>query len=94
MRTNAEECAEIGRVLASKANANSAPVAILNPLKAVSEINGEDQAFHDPMADAALFDAIRGTATVEVIDLDETINSPAFARACAEKLLELIARAR
>lgn len=94
MRTNAEECAEIGRVLATKANANAAPVAILNPLKAVSEINGEGQAFHDPAADAALFDAIRTTATVEVIDWDETINSPTFARACAEKLLELIARAR
>jgi len=94
MRTNAEECAEIGRVLATKANANTAPVAILNPLKAVSEINGEGQAFYDPEADAALFEAIRANAQVEVIDLDETINSPAFARACAEKLLELIGRAR
>ena len=92
MRTNAGECAEIGKVIAAKANANSAPVAILNPLKAVSEINGEGQAFHDPEADMALFDAIRSNATVEVVDLDEPINSPTFAKTCAEKLLELIAR--
>jgi len=92
MRTNAEECTEIGKVIAAKANANSAPVAILNPLKAVSEINGEGQAFYDPEADKALFEAIRSKAKVEVVDLDEPINSPTFAKTCAEKLLELIAR--
>ena len=92
MRTNADECAEIGKVIAAKANANSAPVAILNPLKAVSEINGEGQAFHDPEADRALFDAIRSNAKVEVVDFEEPINSPVFARACAEKLLELVAK--
>ncbi len=93
MRTNAEECAEIGKAIATKANANTAPVAILNPLNAVSEINGEGQAFYDPAADVALYKAIRAKAKVEVIDLEESINSPAFARACAEKLLELISRA-
>ena len=90
MRTTASECAEIGRVLAEKANANDAPVVIINPLKAVSEINIEGGPFHDPDADKALFEAIRANATVEVIDMNETINSPVFARACAEKLLQLI----
>ena len=94
MRTNARECAEIGKVIAIKANANTAPVAILNPLKAVSEINGEGQAFYDQEADTALFKAIRTNAQVEVIDLEETINSFVFARACAEKLLELIQRGK
>ena len=94
MRTNARECAEIGKVIAIKANANTAPVAILNPLKAVSEINGEGQAFYDQEADTALFMAIRTNAQVEVIDLEETINSFVFARACAEKLLELIQRGK
>lgn len=94
MRTNTRECAEIGKVIAIKANANTAPVAILNPLKAVSEINGEGQAFYDQEADTALFKAIRTNAQVEVIDLEETINSFVFARACAEKLLELIQRGK
>jgi uncharacterized protein (UPF0261 family) len=94
MRTNAQECAEIGKIIAIKANANEAPVVIFNPLRAVSEINGEGQAFYDPAADKALFDAIRANATVEIIDLDETINSPVFAKACAEKLLELIERSK
>ncbi len=90
LRTNANECAEIGKVIAEKANANPAPVAILNPLKAISEINGEGKPFHDPDADDALFTAIHENANVEVIDLDLEINDPAFAKACAEKLLELI----
>ena len=90
MRTTADECAEIGRIIAEKANANSAPVCILNPLKAVSEIKGEGQAFYDSEADNALFDAIGAHAKVEIIDMEETINSPVFAKACADKLLSLL----
>ncbi len=91
MRTNAEENEKIGKVIAEKANANSAPVAILNPLKAVSVISAEGLAFHDPEADQALFSTIREYAKVPVIDLEEEVNSPAFAEACAHKLLELMA---
>jgi len=92
MRTTAEECAEIGRIIATKSNANDTRVAILNPLKAVSEINGDGQTFHDPTADKALFEAIHENAKVEVIDHDLEINDPEFAKACAQKLLELIKR--
>ncbi|MDE0768783.1 MAG: Tm-1-like ATP-binding domain-containing protein [Opitutaceae bacterium] len=90
MRTNAEECSKIGRIIAEKANANPAPVAILNPLKAISEINGIGKPFHDAAADKALFNAIRENATVETIDLDLEINDPEFAQNCAEKLLGLL----
>ena len=90
MRTNAEECAELGKIIAEKANANPAPTAILNPLKTVSVISAEGQPFHDPEADAALFSAIHEHATVEAIDYDEEINSEVFAKAAANKLLELI----
>lgn len=90
MRTNADECAQLGKIIAQKANANSAPTAILNPLKTVSVISAEGKPFYDPEADKALFDAIRENATVEVIDYDEEINSEVFAKATAQKLLELI----
>ncbi|MBT7957889.1 MAG: Tm-1-like ATP-binding domain-containing protein [Akkermansiaceae bacterium] len=90
MRTNAEECAELGKILAEKANANPAPTAILNPLKTVSVISAEGQPFHDPEADAALFSAIHEHAKVEVINYEEEINSEVFAKAAANKLLELI----
>jgi uncharacterized protein (UPF0261 family) len=63
MRTNAEECAEIGSVLAAEANAHPAPVALLNPLKAFSENNDESPIFHYPEADTAHLGAIRTTTT-------------------------------
>ena len=92
MRTNPEECAELGKIITEKANANPAPTAILNPLKTVSIISAEGQAFYDPIADQALFAAIHQHADpkVEVIDFDEEINSEVFAKAAASKLLELI----
>lgn len=91
MRTNAAECAQLGKILAEKANANPAPVSIMIPRAAVSVISAEGQAFHDPAADEALYEAIKNKASVEVLEFDTTINSSEFAKACAEKLLELIA---
>ena len=90
MRTNAEENAALGRIIAEKANANPAPTAILNPRKAVSVISAVGQSFYDPEADNALFSSIKKYAQVPVIDYDEEINSPAFAKACAHELLRLM----
>jgi uncharacterized protein (UPF0261 family) len=39
MRTNAAECAELGRILAEKANAYRGPVTVLLPKKAISIIS-------------------------------------------------------
>ena len=90
VRTSAEECGKLGKILARKANANGAPTAILIPTKAISIISAAGQAFHDPVADAGLFRAIREEAEVEVQELAVEINSEEFAKACAEKLLELM----
>ena len=90
LRTNATECAQLGKILAEKANANPAPTTILNPRKAISIISAEGQSFYDPEADQALFDAIHEHATCEVMDYNEEINSEVFARSAAEKLLSLI----
>lgn len=90
MRTNAGECAELGRILAEKVNRYSAPAAILIPRRAISVISAAGQPFHDAEADEALFSAIRETARAPVSEFDEEINSPVFARACAERLLELM----
>ena len=89
MRTNSEECAKLGRILAEKINAYSAPVTVLLPLKAISIISAPGQSFHDPAADAALFKAIRENLRpdIPVIEQDVEINAPSFAKACAEALL-------
>ena len=89
MRTTLEECAELGRILAEKTNAYTSPCAIMIPKKAISVISAEGQAFHDAAADESLFTAIRENANCEVTELDLEINSPEFARACVDKLMEL-----
>jgi uncharacterized protein (UPF0261 family) len=92
MRTTAAECAELGRILAKKTNAYTAPAAILIPLRAISVISAPGQPFHDSEADGALRAAIVENSLQPVEEFDMEINDPAFARTCAERLLELIAR--
>ncbi len=89
MRTDAEECTALGRIVAEKANACTAPVTVLLPLRAISIISAEGQPFHDPAADKALFDAIRVNLKpgVKLVELDCAVNDPAFAAACARELL-------
>ncbi|MGB1128972.1 MAG: Tm-1-like ATP-binding domain-containing protein [Haloferula sp.] len=90
MRTTPEECAKLGKILAEKVNAYTAPVTVLLPTRAISIISAEGQPFHDPEADAALFSAIRDHLSdkVELIEVDAAINDPEFSSACAEALLK------
>ncbi len=92
MRTTPAECAELGRIIAEKVNRYTAPAVIFIPKKGLSVIGAAGQPFHDAEADLALFSALRENSKVPVVELDEEINSPVFARACAEKLLELMSR--
>ena len=48
------------------------------------------QPFHCVEADHALFDAITRHAKVPVEIMNETVNSTAFAQACALRLVELV----
>ncbi|MBA2248484.1 MAG: Tm-1-like ATP-binding domain-containing protein [Chloroflexia bacterium] len=88
MRTTREENAELGRIIAGKLNGATGPVALFIPLRGVSAIDIEGQAFHDPEADAALFDALRSEldGRVKVVEVDTDINDPAFAIAMADEL--------
>ncbi|HYE33537.1 MAG TPA: Tm-1-like ATP-binding domain-containing protein [Methylomirabilota bacterium] len=90
MRTNAEENRELGKVIAQKLNTSLGPVTVLLPRKAISVISAEGQKFHDPAADQALFSAIKEhiRPDIQVIEMDNAINDPAFAEACANALLK------
>jgi len=96
MRTTPSECAELGRVLASKINCYTAPVTVLIPRRAISVISAPGQPFHDPQGDTALFESLTRQLRpeVEVQSWDCEINDPAFARACAEALLRNIRAVR
>ncbi len=91
MRTTADECRELGREIVEKVSGAKGPAAIMLPLSGVSAIDREGEAFDDPAAREALFDAIRHhPAEVEVNELPLHINDPEFAVACARRLVDLI----
>jgi uncharacterized protein (UPF0261 family) len=92
MRTTPEEMDRLGKQIAEKASAANGPTAVMVPLQGVSAIDAEGKPFWWPEADAALFGSIRNwmSPAVEVVELDLHINDPAFAAACAEKLLAMM----
>jgi len=92
MRTRPEECAELGRLIASKLNQARGPVSLFLPLQGVSAIDKEGQSFYSPEADAALFESLRQNVRppVELIELNLHINDPEFAAAMADKLLGML----
>ncbi len=96
MRTTPEECGRLGAILAEKVNLSVGPVSVMIPLRGISVISAPGQKFHDPAADQALFAALKRDlrSDIEVVELDCAINDPAFAEACARKLLENISRAK
>ena len=92
LRTNIEENRRIGEMIAAAANAATAPVAIVLPLKGVSMLDSDAGAFWDPAADAACFDSIKGNLRqgIPVVELSCNINDPSFAEAAASTLLNLM----
>jgi uncharacterized protein (UPF0261 family) len=90
MRTTADECRQLGEIVAKKANAYLAGTVIMIPKKAISVISAAGQPFHDAAADKALFAALKANAKVPVQEFDLAINDKEFAQACAYKLIQLI----
>ena len=85
MRTTPDENQAIGRWIVERLNRMEGPVRFLLPLGGISAIDAPGKPFHDPVADAALFDAIRQgwvpAPNRQLIDVDAHINDPAFAEA-------------
>ncbi|GAP84234.2 putative upf0261 domain protein [Rosellinia necatrix] len=96
MRTSPGECEELGSRIASRLRDNCANTGVTEvwlPLKGVSMIAVEGQAFYDKQADDALFNAIkRGLdgSGIAVREVDADINNPTWARSMADRLAELI----
>jgi uncharacterized protein (UPF0261 family) len=92
MRTTPEENAELGRILAEKANASLGPVAFFLPLQGVSMLDAPGKEFWWPEANQALFEAIKKHTRpdIPVYELDNNINDEAFAESVTNKLLEFL----
>jgi uncharacterized protein (UPF0261 family) len=92
MRTTPEECAELGRIVGEKLSAATGPTALYLPLGGVSALDVAGEDFHDPEADAALFDALREAVgpDVDVVEVETDVNDESFALAAAERLDEML----
>lgn len=93
VRTDPDENAQLGRIIAGKLNRSRGPVAVYLPLRGLSVISSPGGPYHWPEADQALFDALRAglRPDIPVHALDVTINDPLFAEALADGLLAMLA---
>ncbi|MFF2575083.1 Tm-1-like ATP-binding domain-containing protein [Streptomyces goshikiensis] len=97
IRTTESECAELGRRVAAKLRAATGPTAVCLPLRGLSTLGAPGGSYHDRRADQALFSALReglrGSAA-RLYDYDTHINDPAFGRAAADRLHDMIGALR
>jgi uncharacterized protein (UPF0261 family) len=93
MRTNPAENEAIGKMIALAANASTGPVAVLVPLKGVSQLDSPGGEFWDPQANQACFRAIKENlrASIPYEEMDANINNPEFAERAVELLSGLLA---
>ncbi|MEV4949088.1 Tm-1-like ATP-binding domain-containing protein [Streptomyces sp. NPDC053755] len=96
VRTTPRECAELGRRVAAKLRDATGPTTVCLPLRGLSTLGAPGEPYHDPVADGALFaalkDGLRGS-DVAVVEIDAHINEPAFGHAVADLLHGLVTRA-
>ncbi|KAI9646683.1 hypothetical protein NHQ30_004680 [Ciborinia camelliae] len=98
MRSNADECAEIGKFIAEslteKVKRNEM-VKVCLPRKGTSMLAVEGGEFFDDEADKMLFESIKkglyGTG-IEVLEKDAALNDEDFAHFLADQLLQLMAK--
>jgi uncharacterized protein (UPF0261 family) len=93
MRTTPEENRRIARWIASKLNRAESAFCILIPEKGVSALDAPGEPFHDPDADAALFNelelAVERAPDRQILRLPLHINDRAFAQALVDSFLRL-----
>jgi len=79
-------------MIAAAANASTAPIAIVLPLRGVSMLDSDGGDFWDPEADQACYAAIKNNLKpgIPVIEMDSNINDPEFAEKVAETLLDML----
>jgi uncharacterized protein (UPF0261 family) len=97
MRTTPDENGQLGKLIAGKLNAAKGPVVLMLPLRGVSALDSNGEAFDDPVAREALFAALKNEIDPTRIELDEVdahINDPHFAELAADRLWALMAQPR
>lgn len=93
MRTSVEENKKIGSKIAEKLNMATGDTVLMIPLKGVSAIDIEGQAFYGEEEDKMLFNTLKNEINrdvVEVVEMENSINDKEFAEFAAQKLIDLM----
>jgi len=94
MRSNAQELEAAAHRIAEQLNRASGPVRLLLPMGGLSMIDAPGQPFHDPAADAVLFDTLKRLFVVSdthrLVRLPHHINDPAFAAVVADEVRAVV----
>ncbi|GHC37932.1 Tm-1-like ATP-binding domain-containing protein [Aidingimonas halophila] len=96
MRTTVDENRRMGEWIGAKLNRSQGPVHFLLPEKGISGLDAPGQPFHDPDADAALFDALEQTVEQtdqrRIIRYPYHINDPEFAAMLVKHFREVMGK--
>lgn len=81
VRTTKKELAELGRIVAEKANSAVGPTVIAIPLRGFSSVDKEGQALYDPQANRAFVKALKNKVQehIKVVEISAHINDVNFA---------------
>jgi uncharacterized protein (UPF0261 family) len=94
MRTTAEENRLMGEWIGERLNRCEGVVRFLLPEKGLSALDAPGKAFHDPEADAALFDALERTVQQndrrKIDRLPHHVNDPEFSAALVANFREIV----
>jgi uncharacterized protein (UPF0261 family) len=90
MRTTTDECRQLAEKFAERLNQSVAPLTVLLPLRGWSMIDAPGGPFWLPEADKTFHETLKSLLRrdIKVVELDNNINDEAFAKACAEMLLQ------
>ena len=92
VRTNQEEMATIGKIMAEKLNKATGPTKVVIPLRGFSPGNREGKALYDPETDRAFIEALKQNlqTSIRVIEVDSHINDESFAEQAVDILCEMM----
>ncbi|HEX7835210.1 MAG TPA: Tm-1-like ATP-binding domain-containing protein [Pseudolysinimonas sp.] len=95
VRVEAEEMFELGALIASRLEGATAPTEVVVPVRGLSLIGVEGGAIESPAADSALIEGLRAhlPAGIELVLVDDHINSEQFGHTVAARFLGLMERA-
>jgi len=92
MRTNIKENNALGKIIAEKLNKSTGKTSVFLPLEGLSMIDSPEGKFWWPEADMALFNSLKENLREDIplTEMNNNINDPEFAEACADALVEMM----